>query len=173
MAGLVSREGKSRHLVLHDYGMGGLWWWVWARSPEEIVESVAEVEVVDLADVPDMAADADHEEVDLGDLPEGVFAELRDQRAAQRGLPGYGVLAGRDRVHLSETDDGCDYLVEFGPDGRRLREVWLRPDGDNFRYDDWPFNPPTDLRDPSLAAREITEAEFEAAWQAARPDPDQ
>jgi hypothetical protein len=40
------REGKQRHLVCHDYGMGGLWWWVWARSPAEIVETCAEVEVV-------------------------------------------------------------------------------------------------------------------------------
>ncbi|MCZ9344431.1 hypothetical protein NGM37_42470 [Streptomyces sp. TRM76130] len=37
---------KTRHLVLHDYGMGGLWWWVWAESAEEIVRVCAEVEVV-------------------------------------------------------------------------------------------------------------------------------
>lgn len=37
---------KTRYLVLHDYGMGGLWWWVWAESAEEIVRVCAEVEVV-------------------------------------------------------------------------------------------------------------------------------
>jgi hypothetical protein len=40
------REGKQRYLVCHDYGMGGLWWWVWARSAAEIVQTCAEVEVV-------------------------------------------------------------------------------------------------------------------------------
>ncbi|HEX5543357.1 MAG TPA: hypothetical protein VFX60_17685 [Micromonospora sp.] len=38
---------KQRYLVLHDYGMGGLWWWIHARSTGEVLETFAEVEVVD------------------------------------------------------------------------------------------------------------------------------
>jgi hypothetical protein len=38
---------KQRYLFLHDYGMGGLWWWIHARSTREVLETFAEVEVVD------------------------------------------------------------------------------------------------------------------------------
>lgn len=31
----------QRYLVLHDYGMGGLWWWIRARSVREVRESFA------------------------------------------------------------------------------------------------------------------------------------
>ncbi len=36
----------NRYLVCHDYGMGGLWWWITAESPEQITEAFSEVEVV-------------------------------------------------------------------------------------------------------------------------------
>ncbi|MFJ1796388.1 hypothetical protein [Kitasatospora griseola] len=32
----LNEGGKTRHPVLHDYGTGGLWWWVRAGSAEEI-----------------------------------------------------------------------------------------------------------------------------------------
>jgi hypothetical protein len=31
-----SAVAKQRYLVLHDYGMGGLWWWIHARSVREV-----------------------------------------------------------------------------------------------------------------------------------------
>lgn len=41
-----ARPARRAYLVLHDYGMGGLWWWILASSAEEITASFAEVEVV-------------------------------------------------------------------------------------------------------------------------------
>jgi hypothetical protein len=152
--------------------MGGLWWWVWARSAEEILDTVAEVEViVDVASNANQATD----EVYLDALPDGPLADLRDQRTAHRHLPGYGELAGRSRVYLRDNSpeyDGVVYLTEVGPDGRRLRQVEQLPNGDALRTDDWPFDPPIDLRDPQYAAMAIGSDTFEEAWRHARPDPD-
>jgi hypothetical protein len=164
----------DRFLVVHDYGMGGLWWWIRAESAERIVETIAEVEVV--TDPARIAAvkDDDFEEVALDDLPAGPLADLRDQRTEQRGRPGYGALAGRDRVYLRDDDEeyaGFVFLSEVGPDGRRLRQVELSPEGDALREDDFPIDPPVDLRDPRYVTKEITAQEFEAAWQNARDEP--
>ncbi|MEU8259109.1 hypothetical protein AB0C02_00590 [Micromonospora sp. NPDC048999] len=170
-----SSAAKNRYLVLHDYGMGGLWWWVWARSAEEILDAVAEVEVVtDDAVVHSMGSD-ELDEVDLDALPDSPLADLHEQRLAHRDLPGYGVLANRYRVYLRDASpdyDGVVYLAELGPDGRRLREVEQRLDGDSLRTDDWPFNSPIDLRDPQYVPMQISAEAFEDAWRRARPDPD-
>ena len=168
-----STDTRHRYLVQHDYGMGALLWWVRAASPEEIVDSVAEVEVItDPAVVARVTEeDDDIEEVDLDDLPEGSFADLRDQRAEHRGRPGYGVLAGRDVVYLIDDDEeyqGVVFLSEVGPDGRRLRQVEVPPEGDRIREDYFLIDPPVDLRDPKYVEKEITAEEFEAAWAQAR-----
>lgn len=161
----------QRFLVLHDYGMGGLWWWVRARSAQEIVETFAEVEVVD--DAEDLARFADDglTEVDIGapSMPAGLDG-LRERRDAQRGRAGFGALAGRDRVWVRQPgEEGEFYAEELGPDGRRLRQVEIRPDGTLVATgpQDWAFNPPTDLYDPDLVSREISEDEFEHLWRAA------
>ncbi|XVV16279.1 hypothetical protein ACQP2X_18555 [Actinoplanes sp. CA-131856] len=161
---------SERFLVVHDYGMGGLWWWIHARSADEIVETFAELEVVgDPEIVARFAGDDDVDEVDIDApvMPAGLDG-LREERDAQRGRPGYGVLAGREVVHLKRPWEGdVVYFEELGPDGRRLREVEVNPDGTVIRTgpDDWPFNPPTDLRDPDLVQWEISAAEFEQAWE--------
>jgi hypothetical protein len=73
-------------------------------------------------------------------------------------------------------DEGQDteWLTEHGPDGQRLRQVDLRADGIALTADlaSWPINPPFDLGDPWLAAHEISQAEFERAWEQGTPDPD-
>jgi hypothetical protein len=38
---------KKRFLVLHDYGQGGNWAFIWANSPEEIRRRFPEFEIVD------------------------------------------------------------------------------------------------------------------------------
>ncbi|MFJ8442685.1 hypothetical protein [Kitasatospora griseola] len=171
----LNESGKTRHLVLHDYGMGGLWWWVWAGSAEEIVESCAEVEVVTDPDAVQHVDTWDLKEVHLDDPEPNPLSSFRARRDAQRGRPGFGALAGRDRVHLRrpEVEEGQVYLVELGPDGRRLRQVELGADGGavGTTPEDWPFNPPTDLYDPEYAAWEIGRDEFEDAWRRARREP--
>ncbi|MFC3739508.1 hypothetical protein [Paractinoplanes deccanensis] len=168
---------KTRFLVVHDYGMGGLWWWIHADSPARIVETFAEVEVVEDPNVVAQFADDGLDEVDIDALvmPPGLDG-LRDQRDAQRGLPGFGALAGRDVVHLRRPWDEVDgtppniYFEELGSDGRRLRQVEVYRDGTAIRTGagDWPINPPTDLHDPGLPQWEISADEFEQAWRQAR-----
>ncbi|WP_017593103.1 hypothetical protein [Nocardiopsis potens] len=170
-----------RYLIVHDYGMGGVWSWVRAGSAEEVLDACAEVEVVtDPEVVARMEASDRMEEADLDDpAPGSLVAALRAKRDAYRHLPGYGELAGRDRVHLrwDEQEDGEEesvFLVELGPDGRQLRNVEILPDGGKTRryMADWPINPPTDLYDPKYLAMLIGAEEFEAAWRSARTEPD-
>jgi hypothetical protein len=170
---------EQRYLVLHDYGMGGLWWWIHARSAREVLETFAGVEVVeDPADLA-RAAGWQLEEVDIDApvMPAGLD-ELRAQRDGQRALPGFGALAGRQVVYLRqqwEGDDPATYLMEIGSDGRRIRQVEVAQDGTAVKTDpeDWPFNPPVvDIFDPRLPDREIDRDSFERAWTAARWEDD-
>ena len=145
---VVSEAAGQRFLVRHDYGMGGLWWWIHARSARQIVETFAEVEVVE---DPEIVARFANEsltevEIDAAYMPRGLDG-LRDQRDAQRGRPGFGVLAGREVVYLrrpwdeGDDTDPCVYLEELGPDGRRLRQVEVYRDGTAIKSgpDDWPL----------------------------------
>ncbi|MGW6470713.1 hypothetical protein [Streptomyces nigra] len=170
--------GKGRFLVLHDYGMGGCWWWVRARSEREILETFAWVEVVgDPEAVAARRQDGDLEEVDIDapHMPPGLDG-LRAERDAQRGREGFGALAGREVVFLrrrwdEEDEDPAVYLMEVGSDGRRMRQVEVADDGTAVRSDpdDWPFNPPVvDLFDPVLVGQEISRSEFEEWWATAR-----
>ncbi|MER5459055.1 hypothetical protein ABT008_30255 [Micromonospora sp. NPDC002389] len=175
----MSDEPKKRFLVLHDYGMGGLWWWIHARSAPQIVTTFAEVEIIEDPEILARFVDDDLTEVDIDTaiMPPGLDG-LREQRNAQRGLRGFGALAGRDVVHLRRTWEEADdtepavYFEELGPDGRRLRQVEVYRDGTAIRTgpDDWPFNPPNDLYDPELARWEIDPHEFEQAWCQARSE---
>jgi hypothetical protein len=171
----VKQQGevrKTRHLVLHDYGMGGLWWWVWAESAQEIVRACAEVEVVTDPDVVERAETWDLDEVHLDAPDPNPLSDLRAQRDAQRGQPGFGALTGRDRVYLRRQEDPEEdvFLMELGPDGRRLRQVEIDSAGGAVQTspDDWPFNPPWDLYDPRYASWEISRDDFEQAWHRAR-----
>ena len=169
---------KTRHLVLHDYGMGGLWWWVRARSAEETVLRAAEVEVITHPEVIARCADWALDEVDLDAPDPNPLSSLRARRTAHRAHPDFGKLAGRERVYLkySENDyDGLYFLVELGSDGRTLRGVEVRADGTGYKtdQDDVPFNPPTDLHDPQYAPMETTAEAFHAAWDRAEREPEE
>lgn len=166
-------QGRNRYLILHDYGMGGSWWWIRATSAEEVLNSIAEVEIVtDPRMIERATAWDDMEEVDLQAIPAGPLAELAEQRTGERSHPAYGRLAGRERIYIREDEDGEMFLIELGPDGRRLRQVEVQPDGDILRSDSWPFNAPFDLRSPALAEQEVSAELFEEYWTRARPDPD-
>jgi hypothetical protein len=118
-------------------------------------------------------------EVDLDRVDtDAALSSLRRQRDEQRGQPGFGALVGRQRVFLrfqedDESDDAI-FLMELGADGRRLRQVEVRPDGALYKSTakDWPLNPPFDLHDPQYAAMEIESSYFEEAWNQAREDPE-
>ncbi|MGW5256848.1 hypothetical protein [Streptomyces sp. NPDC004012] len=166
---------KSRFLVLHDYGMGGTWWWVNARSAREVLETFAEIEVVSPEAIDRADGHLDEVDIDEPTMPP-VLDELRAKRDAQRGRPGFGALAGRSIVHLRRRWDGdgdepATYFMEVGSDGRRLRQVELADDGTALKSgpDDWTFNPPVvDLFDPDWADKVIHPDEFEEAWVRAR-----
>jgi hypothetical protein len=168
---------KRSFLALHDYGMGGSWWWVRARSEREILETFAWVEVVTDPETMARFEKERLEEVDIDAplMPPGLDG-LRAERDAQRGREGFGALAERDIVHLrrrwdEDDDEPVVHLMEVGSDGRRLRQVELAEDGTALRSgpDDWPFNPPVvDLFDPALADQEISRGEFEEHWARAR-----
>lgn len=38
-------EHERPYLTCYDYGMGGLWWWITARSPEEITSTYSDLVV--------------------------------------------------------------------------------------------------------------------------------
>ena len=169
---------KSRYLVRHDYGMGGLWWWVYARSAREIRETFAELEVIDGAEAVEWASaqDLDELDIDAAVMPAGLD-DLRATRDAQRARPGFGMLADRSVVYLRRRWNGEDevdpaiYLMEVGSDGRRLRQVELSEGSTAIKSspEDWPFNPPmADLFDPDLPGMQITPEEFESHWHRAR-----
>ncbi|PAX08169.1 hypothetical protein [Sphingomonas lenta] len=40
-------ERERPYLVCYDYGTGGLWWWITARSPDEITRTYRDVTVLD------------------------------------------------------------------------------------------------------------------------------
>ncbi|WP_223290933.1 hypothetical protein [Streptomyces avicenniae] len=163
----------ERFLVSHDYGMGALWWWVRAPSAEDIVLACADVQVVTSEEAWRWARaqDTPLPEVDLDAPHPNPLSSFRATRDAQRDRPGFGALAGRERVHLrAEGEEGVVQLAELGPDGRRLRQVEIGPSGKGVRTGpaDWLFNPPSDLYDPDLAPLEIPADTFESAWRAAR-----
>ncbi|MEW2404440.1 hypothetical protein [Streptomyces sp. NPDC046862] len=114
------------------------------------------------------------EEVHLEAPDPNPLSGFRAQRDAQRGQPGFGVLTGRDREYLRWQEDGDEeiFLMELGPDGRRLRQVEIGADGGPVKtsVEDWPLNPPCDLYDPQHASLGISCDDFEDAWHRARPD---
>lgn len=71
-----------RYLVCHDYGMGGLWWWITADSEADILERIAEVEVVADPAWLDRCAD------DLAEVELSGWCGPRSQRTgrAARGI---------------------------------------------------------------------------------------
>lgn len=166
-------EGVKRFLVLHDYGISRAWWWVWAGSAQEVLETFAEVEVVQDEELLEQARHLtlDEAAVDSDDLPPGL-RDLRDQRRAQRGRPGFGALVGRGVVHVRQSAGAFTALMELDPNGHRLREVAIAGDGTVLRSgaDEWPRNPPVDLYDPDLAHQTISRDEFEFVWAAAGSD---
>lgn len=157
--------------------MGGLWWWIRASSADEITAAFAQVEVIS---DPEWIASAQTwhlDELDIEDAKHGQLASFYQTRQQHRQDPDFGSLFGKDRVYLRLPDpegEETDWLTELGPDGRTRRQVERRADGTTLtsNLESWPINPPEDLGDPWLALHEISQAEFERAWEQGTPDPD-
>lgn len=47
MSGKEQQPGKQKFLVMYDYGMGGLWAYLWARDKNEIQQLFPELKIVD------------------------------------------------------------------------------------------------------------------------------
>jgi len=161
-----------RFLVAHDYGMGSLYWWIEAKSAQEIAMTYAEVQVIDPSSV-DVASFDTISSLRLGDTPPAGLADLAAQRAQQRTQPGFGALLGRGMVYLRREwpEEGEVYFLEYDEQGYRTRQVVVIDDGHATRSspDDWFLNPPEDLWNPELAGAEIAREEFEALWSKAVP----
>ena len=103
------------------------------------------------------------------------LADLYRRRERQRQDPAFGKLLGKNRVYLRLPDPEepeAWWLTEHDLAGRRLRQIELRPDGTAAAGSvaDWPMNPPFDLGDPLFASNEISQDEFEQAWERAARD---
>jgi len=172
---------KQLFLVSLDCGMSSMWWRIRARSAREIQETFAEVQVRTDPTVVASTADwkLDVVDIDAVTVPKALV-DLRAARVTQRDQPGFGRLIGRDVVYLRQSDDEADdtlpetYLMELDANGYRLRQVEIHRDGVSIRRtpDDWAFDSPEDLYDPALPEHEISRAEFERAWEKARPATD-
>jgi len=44
---MMTTSEKQRHLVVYDYGQGGVWAFVWARSATEIEDTFRDLKVVE------------------------------------------------------------------------------------------------------------------------------
>ncbi|WP_067814224.1 hypothetical protein [Nocardia inohanensis] len=172
----ADKTPKQRFLVCHDYGMGGLWWWVQARSAREVAETFAETQVIEDRERLAVAQEWELDEVDIDGLADSALNSLRIKRLAQKNRAGFGMLADREVLFTRQRwtgEDGvpaADYLTEI-TNGYRTRQIEIRDNGVAIRtgLDDFPLNPPIDLWDPDLADREITAEEFEKAWAEAVP----
>lgn len=112
---------RRPYLVLHDYGMGGLWWWIRASSAEEITDAFAEVEVISDPETVTRVRTWDVDESDIEDAKRGELASFHERRQLQRQDPAFGRLFGKDRVYLRLPDpegQGTEWLTEHGRAGR-------------------------------------------------------
>ncbi|NUR31859.1 MAG: NUDIX hydrolase [Catenulispora sp.] len=181
------RDGaKARYLVCHDYGMGALWWWVRARGAEEIIQRVADVVVVHRPGTVRDAEGWELEEIDIDAPAPNPLSDMQARRDEQRGQAGFGACVGRGTVYFRrpwgesghtpwDGENGeTHYLLEIDGDGYRTRQVVEFVEGppQKMGEDDWFFNPPFDLYEPEWALYEIDPAEFETAWEAAVPVPE-
>ena len=72
----MSFEVPAGHfLVCYDYGMGGLWWFVKADSPDEIRKASSELSVFD--DVPEWMLDEHWHSIEIEDLKQPRSEALR------------------------------------------------------------------------------------------------
>ena len=108
----------KRFLVAHDYGMGSLWWWIEAPSAEAIIQTYAEVMIVEPADG-EAERFADIPSLRIGDPAPAGLDDLEEQRRAQRASPKFGALVGRGSVYIRKDypEEQETYFFEYDEQG--------------------------------------------------------
>jgi hypothetical protein len=80
-----AQSAQQVYLVLHDYGMGGRWWWIRASSAAEITDAFAEVEVVSDPEAIARARTQGFNELDIEDAKPGSLPiSMRRDSASRR-----------------------------------------------------------------------------------------
>lgn len=108
----------KRFLVTHDYGMGSLWWWIEAPSAEAIIQTYAEVMIVEPADG-ETERFADIPSLRIGDPAPAGLDDLEEQRRVQRASPKFGALVGRGSVYIRKDypEEQEIYFFEYDEQG--------------------------------------------------------
>ena len=161
----------KRFLVTHDYGMGSLWWWIEAPSAEAIIQTYAEVMIVEPADG-ETERFADIPSLRIGDPAPAGLDDLEEQRRVQRASPKFGALVGRGSVYIRKDypEEQEIYFFEYDEQGIARGRLLCRRVARRNGPEDWLFNPPEDLWDPELAECEIAREEFEGWWGNSRTE---
>lgn len=82
---------RTKYLVCHDYGMGGLWWWVIADSAEDIRRRIAEVTVVTDPEAIARAEPLNPQTIDIEEpVMDPALQALMTARSRQINQPGFG-----------------------------------------------------------------------------------
>ena len=82
---------KQRYLVLYDYGTGGVWEFIYARSEEEVLQKYPELKIMDEVSTQDLRylpemSDDERERVDalstydIDDEPRGLLLDILNAR---------------------------------------------------------------------------------------------
>ena len=121
----------KRFLVTHDYGMGSLWWWIEAPSAEAIIQTYAEVMIVEPADG-ETERFADIPSLRIGDPAPAGLDDLEEQRRVQRASPKFGALVGRGSVYIRKDypEEQEIYFFEYDEQGYRTRQVVVSAGGE-------------------------------------------
>lgn len=78
---------KQRYLIVHDYGMGGIWGYMYANSADEIERRYPELKVVH--DAPDWLQGSYRTQIekrtfDIDDTPTGLLLDIINARQVQK-----------------------------------------------------------------------------------------
>ena len=95
-----------------------LWWWIEAPSAEAIIQTYAEVMIVEPADG-ETERFADIPSLRIGDPAPAGLDDLEEQRRVQRASPKFGALVGRGSVYIRKDypEEQEIYFFEYDEQG--------------------------------------------------------
>lgn len=158
-------DGYSRFLLYHDYGMGGVYRWLWARSAEEVETWVdAHTVITDPEVIRELESEGSRVREARLDDP-GSLEAMGIQRYIRR-RPRSSRRA--QFWELPGVEDCGPTLLEVDARGHMGRQLEQAADGSWGRVDRPDMSPDiaTDSPEWREVARKITKKRFEAAWAA-------